>query len=106
MKQMSQRQHKVAEELRHHAATALLGGRLTSTIDLTRVTVLDVWVSPDLRLCRLYVEVPQGWDIDATLDTLNHEITAPLRKYLAAHLATKFIPAPTFMSAVSEDDRF
>lgn len=106
MKQMSQRQHKVAEELRHHAATALLGGRLTSTIDLTRVTVLDVWVSPDLRLCRLYIELPEGWDMDATLKTLNHEIVGAMRKYLATHLATKFIPAPTFVSAVNDDERF
>ena len=106
MKQMSQRQHKVAEELRHHAATALLGGRLMSTIDLTRVTVLDVWVSPDLRLCRLYVEFPEEWDIDGTLKTLNAEITASMRKYFANNLATKYIPAPTFWSAKTDDQRF
>jgi len=105
MKQMTQRQMKVAEEVRHHAAMALLGGRLTSTVDLTRVTLVDVWVSPDLRLCRLYSELPEGWDMTATLDTLNAEITAPLRKYLAVHLATKFIPAPTFWPATENDSR-
>lgn len=106
MKQMSQRQHKVSEEVRHHAATSLLGGRLTSTLDLTRVTILDVWVSPDLRLARLYAEFPDDWDIDTTLTTLNREILAPMRKYMATQLATKFIPAPTFFSAVNRDERF
>ena len=103
---MTQRQMKVAEELRHHAAMALLGGRLMSTLDLTRVTLVDVWVSSDLRLCRLYTEVPEEWDVEETMKTLNAELVAPMRKYLAQYLATKFIPAPTFWRATAADDRF
>lgn len=96
MKAMNQRQMKVAEEIRHLVARALLRGDIASRIDTARVTITDVWASADLRLARLYVALPAGADEAAWLAALNHEVATPLRKVLAKQLATKYIPELSF----------
>lgn len=96
MKEMNQRQMKVAEEIRHIVAAALLRGEIPTTVDVARVTVTDVWASADLRLARLYVALPDGEDEAATLAALNQQVATPLRKVLARQLATKYIPQLSF----------
>lgn len=96
MKQMNQRQSKVAEEIRAVTAMALLRGDVMSTVPLSRVTVTAVWVSADLRLARLYVSLPEGLDEKQALAALNQQVATPLRKTLAEKLATKYIPQLSF----------
>lgn len=100
---MNQRQSKVAEEIRHITAMALLRGDVMSTVPLSRVTVEAVWASADLRLARLYVSLPEGLDEKSTLKDLNDQVATPLRKVLAEHLATKYIPQLSFYA--TENDR-
>lgn len=103
MKQMNQRQSKVAEEIRAITAMALLRGDVMSTVPLSRVTIEAVWVSADLRLARLYVSLPEGTNEKETLATLNDQVAGPLRKPLANQLATKYIPQLSFHA--TENDR-
>lgn len=96
MKAMNQRQSRVAEEVRHVLAPALLRGDIPSTLPTSRLTVTDVWVSSDLRNARVYLALPEELDAEETLATANAQLAAPLRKVLAKGLATKYIPAVTF----------
>ncbi|NBV54406.1 MAG: ribosome-binding factor A [Proteobacteria bacterium] len=104
MKQMSPRQHKVAKEVQHLAATALLQGRIHSTLPLHRITVVDCWISADLRLARLYLETPQGANQPEFIEQANLQLAKPLRKYLAENLATRNAPSLTFVATT--DDPF
>lgn len=100
---MTPRQHKVASEVQHAVALALVQGRIPSTLDLTRVTVLDCWVSADLRLSRIYLQVPEILNTPEFFATANAQLAKPLRKHLATSLATKFIPDVSFWP--SEDEK-
>lgn len=99
MQEMNQRQSRVAEEVRHIAAAALLRGEVPSSVPLSRVTVTGAWVSADLRLARLYVAFPDGTDVPTALEALNRQVSGPLRKVLAKQLATKYIPEVSFIAS-------
>lgn len=99
MKAMSSRQQKVALEVQRTIAMALLQGRVHSTLPLARLTLVTCWVSPDLRLARLYLQMPDSLPQAETIATANAELSKPLRKFLAENLATKFIPQLTFFPA-------
>lgn len=99
MKSMSPRQSKVASEVRHIAALALVQGRIASTLPTSRFTVVECWVSADLKLARLYLQLPAELDAAETLAQANAQLAAPLRKFLATQLATKFIPQISFHPA-------
>lgn len=96
MKQMSERQHKVANELQQHAAMALIQGRVHSTLPLTRLNIVACWVSPDLRLARLYLDLPTELEAPETYTRANHELAKPLRHFLATHVHLKNVPALSF----------
>ncbi len=93
---MNDRQRKVANEVQQHAALALLQGRVHSTLPLTRLTVVACWVSADLRLARLYIDVPQELDNAQTYARATHELAKPLRHFLATQLHLKNVPALSF----------
>jgi len=99
---MSARQSKVANAVHHAAALALLQGRVPTTLNLSRVTVVDCWVSADLRLARLYLQLPQGTPQAVFFEEANALLAKPLRKLLAEKLATKYIPALSFHPAEDE----
>lgn len=96
MKQMSDRQRKVAHELHQQAAMALLQSRVHSTLPLTRLTVVACWVSPDLRLARLYLDLPAELESPETYARADAELAKPLRHYLASGLHLKNVPAISF----------
>ncbi|MCA3244778.1 MAG: ribosome-binding factor A [Alphaproteobacteria bacterium] len=96
MKSMNDRQRKVAHEVQQHAAMALLQGRVHSTLPLSRLTVVTCWVSADLRLARLYLDVPSELDTPETYARATAELAKPLRHYLASHLHLKNVPALSF----------
>ena len=85
---------------KHTAAMALVQGRIPTTLSMARVSVIDCWVSADLRLARLYLQIPPeaetGMSQAEFFATANAQLSKPLRKYFATHLATKFIPDPSF----------
>jgi ribosome-binding factor A len=96
MKSMSERQRKVAHELQQQAAMALLQSRVHSTLPLTRLNIVACWVSPDLRLARLYLDLPPELENPETYARANAEIAKPLRHYLASNLHLKNVPALSF----------
>lgn len=103
MKSMTPRQNKVANEVQHIAAMALITGRLPSTLPLTRLTIIDTWVAADLRLARFYMQVPNELNNPAFFKDLNAQIAKPMRKHIAENLATKYVPDVSFWPA--EDDK-
>ncbi len=103
MKSMTPRQNKVATEVQHICALALVQGRIPSTLPLARLTITDGWISPDLRLARLYLQVPPELNTPAFFAELNAQTAKPLRKIIADKLATKYIPSVTFFP--TEDDK-
>src|SRR4051812_41162538 len=102
MKTMTTRQQKVANEVQHMCAMALLQGRIHSSLPLSRFTIVDCWVSADLRLARLYLQLPSEMPQEQTMAIANHELAAPMRKYLAANLGTKFTPQVSFFPMEEE----
>ena len=102
MKSMTARQHKVANEVQHVVAMALVQGRVASTLPLSRLSIVDSWVSPDLRLGRMYLLVPAELNTDAFFAELNTQIAKPMRKILGEKLATKYIPDITFFPAETD----
>ena len=99
---MTPRQHKVANEVQHVVAMALVQGRVASTLPLARLSIVDSWVSPDLRLSRLYLLVPAELNTDTFFADLNAQVAKPLRKILAEKLATKYIPDVAFFPAETD----
>jgi ribosome-binding factor A len=99
MKPMSQRQSRVAEEIRHVVATALLRGDIPTTLPNRAFTVTGVWVSADLRLARVFLELPQNLDETQTLAAADAQLAKPLRKILAQQARLKNTPALSFHPA-------
>jgi ribosome-binding factor A len=99
MKSMTPRQHKVANEVQHVVAMALVQGRVASTLPLSRVSVVDSWISPDLRLARMFLLVPPELNTPQFFADMNAQVAKPLRKILGEKLATKYTPDVTFYPA-------
>lgn len=99
---MTARQNKVANEVQHIVALALVQGRIPSTLPLTRVTVMECWISADLRLSRVYLQVPAELNNSQFFAEANAQLTKPLRKILAESLATKYTPNVSFWPAETD----
>ena len=93
---VTQRQRRVAEELRHALAFVLQrDGLLTPAGDVVSITVSEVRVSPDLKNATAYVMPLAGRDSAEILKALKLE-AAGLRYAMARQLALKHIPALRF----------
>ncbi len=103
MKSMTPRQSKVANEVQHIAALALVQGRIPSTLPLARVTIVDTWISADLRIARFYLLLPSDLNTPSFFTDINAQLAKPLRKHIGANLATKYTPDVSFHPA--EDDK-
>ena len=103
----SQRQLKVAEEIRHHLSQAFTGGDIFDIqIETYALTVTEVRISPDLRNASVYV-VPMGSaqfspEAQASLMDNLREIAPKIRKLLAKKVHLRRVPALHFLY----DDRF
>ncbi|HEX2859326.1 MAG TPA: ribosome-binding factor A [Alphaproteobacteria bacterium] len=102
MKAMSQRASRVAEEVRHVVAMALLRGDIPTTLPTRALTVVDVWISADLRLARVFIQVPADADETAFIEAANEQLSKPMRKVLATQAALKSTPAIEFYSAETQ----
>lgn len=95
----SQRQLRVAEQVRHILSETMQRGKFTDMVlyeAAQNVTVAEVRMSPDMKHARAYVMTLGGRDMDTILPALNQ--AAPLfQKELARNLTMKFTPRVKFV---------
>ena len=101
--QPSQRQLRVAEQIKHVLAETLTRGHFHSTplMNANAVTVTEVRVSPDLKHATAYVISLGGADMDSILPALNEE-THTFQKEINRQTQLKFTPKLQFR----KDDLF
>jgi ribosome-binding factor A len=100
----SQRQLRVAEQVRHILSETMQRGKFTDMVlyeNAVNVTVAEVRMSPDMKHARAYVMTLGGKDMDIILPALNaaHGL---FQKALAQKLTMKFTPRVHFVT----DDTF
>ena len=99
----SQRQLRVAEEIRHVLASALMRGELRdpALMDVS-VTISEVRISPDLKNATVFSLPLGGAKVDDVLKGLNR--SAPfLRAQVGAAMQLRHVPALTFVEDKSFD---
>jgi ribosome-binding factor A len=100
----SQRQQRVAEEIRNILSGILLRGDFSRrTLSVINVTITHVNVSPDLRNAKIYIIPLGGGNMTDTLANLN-EMAGEIRFALAKQLTTKYVPALRFYSDTTFDE--
>jgi ribosome-binding factor A len=99
----SQRQLRVGETIRHALAEILQHGAIADPeLSATTVTVLEVTMSPDLRLATAYVMPLGGANREAVLAALERNRRF-LRGALARQISLKFMPDLRFRLDTSLD---
>jgi ribosome-binding factor A len=93
---VSQRQHRVGEELRHMVAQILRDGDYRDPVlREASITVSEVRISPDLRNATIYVMPLAGANTAEILAALRR--SAPfLRGLVARDLALRYVPSLVF----------
>jgi len=102
-KQPTQRQLRVAEEIRHVLAGVFLRGEIRDpALTGILITVTEVRVSPDLKHATAFVTRLGRSDVADKLPALRH--AAPfLRRELARELRLRYAPQVTFQADTSID---
>lgn len=106
-KEPSQRQLRVAQEIRKIIAGALEKGEVRNPLILDNfITITDVDVSPDLKLCTIYFMTLNGHNLGQLEDDLNAE-TKGMKKLIAAKLKLRYTPDLNFRmdTSFAEVDR-
>lgn len=100
----SQRQLRVAEEIRHILARVLMRGELHDpAVAGVSVTVSEVRISPDLKNATVFAMPLSGKGVDDVLKGLNR--SAPyLRSQVAQALQLRYAPALKFIEDKSFDE--
>lgn len=100
----SQRQLRVAEEIRHILARLLMRGDLHEpTLAGVSVTVSEVRISPDLKNATVFAMPLSGKGVEEVLKGLNR--SAPfLRSQVAQELQLRYAPALKFVEDKSFDE--
>ena len=100
----SQRQLRVAEEIRHILARLLMRGDLHDpSLAGVSVTVSEVRISPDLKNATAFAMPLSGKDVDDVLRGLNR--SAPyLRSQVAQELQLRYAPTLNFVKDKSFDE--
>ena len=92
----SQRQLKVAEELRHIISSALLRESFYDEyIKNNNITITEVNVSPDLKNAKVYMMPLGGINKIDVLNSLN-KITGRLKKIISSNINLRQTPKLTF----------
>ncbi|MBP5698914.1 MAG: 30S ribosome-binding factor RbfA [Alphaproteobacteria bacterium] len=100
-KEPSQRQKRVAQEIKKIIAGALEKGEVRNpTILDYLVTITDVDISPDLKLCTIYFMTLNGKNLGQIEDDLNAE-TRGLKKLIASKLKLRYTPELNFRMDMS-----
>jgi len=106
-KEPSQRQLRVAQEIRKIIAGALERGEVRNPLLLDNlITITDVDISPDLKLCTIYFMTLNGQNLGQIEDDLNAE-TRGLKKLIASKLKLRYTPDLNFRmdTSFAEVDR-
>jgi len=106
-KEPSQRQLRVAQEIKKIIAGALEKGDVRNPLILDSfVTITDVDISPDLKLCTIYFMTLNGQNLGQIEDDLNAE-TWGLKKLIASKLKLRYTPELNFRmdTSFAEVDR-
>jgi ribosome-binding factor A len=100
----SQRQLRVAEEIRHILARVLMRGELRDPLLMgVSVTISEVRISPDLKNATVFAMPLAGTDIDDVLKGLNR--SAPyLRSQVGQELGLRYTPTLRFVEDTSFDE--
>ena len=100
----SQRQLRVAEEIRHILAGVLMRGELRDPLVAgVSVTVSEVRISPDLKNATVFALPLAGSNVDDVLKGLNR--SAPyLRSQVGQTLQLRYAPTLTFVEDKSFDE--
>lgn len=106
-KEPSQRQLRVAQEVKKIIASALQKGDVRNPLLLKSfITITKVDVTPDLKLCTIYFMTLNGENLGQIEDDLNAE-TWGLKKTIAAKLKLRYTPDLNFRmdTSFAEVDR-
>lgn len=106
-KEPSQRQLRVAQEIRKIIAGALEKGEVRNPLILNHfITITDVDISPDLKLCTIYFMTLNGENLGQLEDDLNAE-TRGMKKLIASKLKLRYTPDLNFRmdTSFAEVDR-
>ena len=106
-KEPSQRQLRVAQEIKKIIAGALQRGEVRNPLLLDNlITITDVDISPDLKLCTIYFMTLNGQNLGQIEDDLNAE-TRGLKKLIASKLKLRYTPELNFRmdTSFAEVDR-
>ena len=100
----SQRQLRVAEEVRHVLARVIERDELHDpTLAGVPVTVSEVRISPDLNNATVFVSPLGGGDVDTLVRALSH--AAPfLRRRVGQEMTLRHVPALSFQADRSFDE--
>ena len=100
---VSQRQQRVAEEIRHVLANIIQRGELKDPqlMDLS-VTVSEVRVSPDLKNATAFI-APLGGGSSEALETAMNRAAPFIRMRLGKELSLKYLPKVIFEADKSFD---
>ncbi len=98
LKQPSQRQLRVGEQIRHIIAETLQRGHFhnETLLDGGKTTVTEVRVSPDLKNATAYVIALGGGDMEETLPALNDSASV-FQKEINRKANLKFTPRIRFV---------
>ncbi len=106
-KEPSQRQLRVAQEIKKIIAGALERGDVRNPlISNYFITITDVDISPDLKLCTVYFMTLNGQNLGQLEDDLNAEARG-MKKLIAAKLKLRYTPDINFRmdTSFAEVDR-
>lgn len=102
----SQRQLRVAEQVRHILSETMQRGKFNDPIlyeTAQNVTVAEVRMSPDMKHARAYVMTLGGRDMDLILPALNNA-AGLFQRELARQLTMKFTPRVHFVTDETFDE--
>ena len=103
-KEPSQRQRRIAQEIKKIIAGALERGEVRNPLILDNfVTITDVDISPDLKLCTVYFMTLNGKNLGQIEDDLNAE-TWGLKKIIAIKLKLRYTPDLNFRMDTSYEE--
>lgn len=103
-KEPSQRQLRIAQEIKKIIAGALERGEVRNPLILDNfVTITDVDVSPDLKYCTIYFMTLNGQNLGQIEDDLNAEAWG-LKKIIASKLKLRYTPDLNFRMDTSFEE--
>lgn len=106
-KEPTQRQLRVAQEIKKIIAGALERGEVRNPLISNHfITITDVEISPDLKLCTVYFMTLNGQNLGQLEDDLNAE-TRGMKKLIASKLKLRYTPDINFRmdTSFAEVDR-